>query len=409
MENEQLKKLDETVKSLLSQIDEKVAAGESRQAETVKSLETKIDEALDAMRAEVSKSLSAFSLPGSAEETHNGEKFSFSRMFYGVATGDWSQSPLEHEVSVQAREKAQKAMATSPDTAGGFLIPTEVLLDQVIPLLYSSSVAMTLGARDLGGLRAIPTTIPRVSGGTTAYWVGEGSTITASDMTLANISLSPKILATLTAFSDLLGSVGVPSIDQMIREDMAMQAALKLDLAALKGTGSGGEPTGILNTTGIGTSAVTTSFGGDTYDELLAMRSTVRGNNALTGSLGWVFANADFLALEQTSDKTLSVQSVDTGVTNVQPLQRRTLLETRGNDDYVLGARAMVSTQLTSGGTPMEVIFGNWQDLVVASWGGMRVDTTNAVGFTTGQNHIRTMQYVDIGVRHAASFVTDDA
>lgn len=398
MENTELKKLDETVKSLLAQIDEKVAAGESRQAETIKTLETKIDEALDAMRAEVSKSLSAFSLPGSAEETHDGEKFSFSRMFYGVATGDWSQSGLEHEISKAAREKAQKAMATSPDTAGGFLIPTEVLLDQVIPLLYSNSVTMTLGARDLGGLRAIPTTIPRVSGGTTAYWVGEGSTITASDMTLANISLSPKILATLTAFSDLLGSVGVPSIDQMIREDMAMQAALKLDLAALKGTGSGGEPTGVMNTSGIGTSALDLSTSGAAYDDLLAMRSNVRGNNALTGSLGWAFANADFLLLEQYKDATAG------STANVQPTQRRTLLETRGNDDYVLGSRAMVSTQLTGGASPLEAIFGNWADLVVASWGGMRVDTTNAVGFTTGQNHIRTMQYVDIGVRHAESF-----
>lgn len=398
MDEELMKRLDAQVKDLLAQIKREVDGGEQRAGERIKSLEAKVDDALDKMRAEVAKALSVFSVPGSDTATHKGEKFSFSRMFAGVMTGDWSQSGLEQEICKAAREKAMKTMQTSPDTAGGFLIPTEVLTDQLIPLLYANSVVKTLGARDLSGLRAIPTTIPRISGGTTAYWVGEGSAITPSDLTLANISLSPKILATLTPFTDLLGSIGVPTIDQMIKEDMAMQAALKLDLAALKGTGVGGQPTGIFNTSGVNTSTLTLAAGA-AYDQLMTMRSKVRGQNALTGSLGWVFPNGDFLTLETYKDFDTAAAGAVT-----QPTERRKLLEVRGNDDYVLGHRSMVSTQLSDAASPREVVFGNFADLVIAMWGGMKVDTTNAVGFTSGVNHIRTMQYADIGVRQAKSF-----
>jgi HK97 family phage major capsid protein len=171
---------------------------------------------------------------------------------------------------------------------------------------------------------------------------------------------------------------------------MILSFAEALDLAALNGSGASGQPIGVFGTTGVGTSTLTDPT---TYNELLAFISTVRGNNGLKGSLGWAVSNADMIEIEQMID-------TDSGGTNTrsQVHERRRLLSETG--DRMLGYPVKVSTQLTDG----KVAFGNWNDLVIAQWGGMALATTNAVGFLTGQAHVRMISLFDIGIRQPKSF-----
>jgi HK97 family phage major capsid protein len=85
---------------------------------------------------------------------------------------------------------------------------------------------------------------------------------------------------------------------------------------------------------------------------------------------------------------------------NIQPMGTRALLTGTASDRRLLEYPVKVSTQLSDG----DVYFGNWADVIVAQWGGLRLDMTNAVGFTTAQNHIRALTYVDSGLRHPQSF-----
>ena len=49
----------------------------------------------------------------------------------------------------------------------------------------------------------------------------------------------------------LLTMEGQPNMEQMIRNDLLASTADKMELFTIKGSGSGAQPTGILNTSGI--------------------------------------------------------------------------------------------------------------------------------------------------------------
>jgi len=370
---------------LLEDVQTAIKAGVAPTDERLKSLEAQFNDELKLLRAEWSKYMSAMSLPGSAEEQHKGKAFKWSKLYRGVATGDWRGADLEKEIVDQTTEQV-RAMATTPDSAGGFVVPIEIMQDQIIPLIRAESIVMDLGARLLSGLQASPVRIPRVSGGTTAYWVTENASITTSDMTLEQLQLTPHILATLTPFSELLGEVG-EGVEAMIREDQALSMAVKLDAAALKGTGASGEPIGVLNMTGVPTATWASPL---IYNNLIGIVQTLRGNNTLRGDkVGWALANGDLTEI---------LQMADTAGT-IQPTSRRMVSE--GPNDRIMGYPWKVSTELST----EEWIFGNWNDLIVGQWGGAMVATTNALGFASMQNHIRTAIKVDTGVRHVNSFV----
>ena len=101
--------------------------------------------------------------------------------------------------------------------------------------------------------------IPKQTGGATAYWPGENAAITGSDLTLDQLSLSPKAVGCLVKLSNRLIQLSNPSAEVMVRRDIATALALAIDLKALRGDGTSNTPTGIANTSGINTVAIGTS------------------------------------------------------------------------------------------------------------------------------------------------------
>lgn len=371
--------------ALVGDLEKKIAAeiakGDARDAAAIESLNKRVSEEIVDMRKMLEKLTSTFRLPGSDDaKGRDGKKFNFQKAYQGVATNDWRNA--QHEKAI-FDEMQQKAMATSPDSAGGFIVPDEVLSDQIIPFLRAESIALQLGARLLDGLTRIPTFIPRVSGGTTGFWVAESAAITPSDLTLQQLTLTPHILATMTIVSDLLLMTSTPAVDQLLREDMASELAVKLDLGVLVGGGAG-QPTGLFTAASIPTVSVADPA---TFNELVNVVQTVRGNNGLKGKLGWALSNADLTEIWQIVD-----------ASTTQPLQRRVLAD--GPATTLLGYPYRVSTQLTDG----QIAFGNFSDLIIAQWGTMMIASTNALGFATMQNHIRASMYLDAGVRNVKSF-----
>lgn len=375
------------LKALMDEVSSQLDKRDSALSKTIETQVKSIEASVAKMQAEWLARAASFSLPGSNDATHKGEKYSFRKACLALITNRPNLAPLEYEMSEQVRTKA---MSFGIDTAGGFLVPSEVMTGEIIPKLYAESVAKQLGAREWTGLTRAPLYVPRIAGGVTAQWLGEGATGTASDLRIEQMKLEPHKLMALTAMSEELLTLDNSSVEASIREDMTLAFAEKLDLAALKGTGASGEPIGVRTATGIGTSTLTDPT---TYNELLAFISTVRGNNGLRGSLGWALSNADMLEIEQMVD----ASSGGTNTTN-QTLERRRLLSEDGT--RMLGYPHKVSTQLADG----DVIFGNWNDLVIAQWGGMQLAFTNAVGFTSGQAHIRMISMFDIGIRNPKSF-----
>lgn len=398
--------LEETKTAFADLLDK----GLAKHSEKLDAQSKHLKEANDAQLAEFKTTLAqiqemsrTFSVPGSEEAKHKGQKYSFAKAMASVALRDPSVAPMEHAMSEEVKKRGGghftlgKAMSFGVDTAGGFLVPNEVALNELIPLLYAESVVAEMGARKLSGLTKSPFQIPRVSGGTTAFFLGEGATITASDMATQMLDLNPHGIAAVTVLSDLLQVLDSPDVENMVRADMGTQLALAEDLKALTGTGASSTPVGVLNANGVQTATLSDP---GTYNQFRSFVSKVRGANALKGKPGWIVSNDDMLEIETIKDLTQAPATPGNGDVNVQPLGSRSLLTGEWPNYRMLGFPLKVSTQLVDG----QVFFGNWDDLMLAQWGGMRFDMTNALGLLTGQTHIRVLTYVDVGVRHGASF-----
>lgn len=263
----------------------------------------------------------------------------------------------------------------------GFVIPTAALRASsgqnattnadggyakvTMPLRYVDSlkerlVISSLGATILGDLVG---TVPLVSAGKlTASWLAEGAQATTSKATFASATMTPHRNAVVAAFSkDLLRQTSL-DVENMLRERILDAHAELLETAAIAGTGSNNQPTGILNTTGIGSVAMGTNGGAITWAKVVDLETAVRAKNGLRGSLGYLTNAKVWGAMKQTQ------------VANGFP---RFILD--GDYSMLNGHRVewsnLVPSNLTKGtGTGLSpMIFGNWEDLYIGQWGGIDI------------------------------------
>ena len=327
------------------------------------------------------------------------QQFSFLKAIRAIKWGDWTDAGLEKEVFEQTRKRA---MSQGTDTAGGYLVPTQHIAE-LIEQLYDRAVCIALGATVLDGLTGSPVEIPKQTAGATAYWPGENAAITASDLTLDQLSLTPKVVGCLVKLSNRLIQLSNPSAEAMVRRDIATALALAIDLKALRGDGTSNTPTGIANTSGINTVAIGTSGGVFDFDIASQMIDELDMDNALKGKLGFAFHSK--VKGKMKRERIPQFSGDGKGGYVMLPMTDPVLKERLG---YSFETSNQIPTNLTKGsGTSLsEVYFGNWEELLIGQWGAMQImasqETSDA--FEKNQTWVRILQDVDIGVRHAQSF-----
>ena len=288
-------------------------------------------------------------------------------------------------------------------TAQGILLPAEVMRNwkrdlnstddaalftddfrggDFIDALRNASSVMQAGARMLTGLSG-DVKIPKKTAAASAGWVTEGNAVSESEMTVGSVSLTPK---TVGAFSDVTRQLLIQSsldIEALIRDDLAQSIALALDLAALSGSGSSGQPTGIKNTSGINT----VDFGTapdliPTFAQVVEMETKVREDNAL-GNGGAYIANATMYG---------ALKSVEKASNTAQ-----FVVEQGGTMN---GYRTVVSNQVASG----DLYFGDFSQLLVGFFGGLDIVVDPYTASTSGTVRVVALQSMDAAVRHATAF-----
>jgi HK97 family phage major capsid protein len=269
--------------------------------------------------------------------------------------------------------------------AGGYTVATDLMADSFIEMLRNRSVVQRAGATVMNGLVG-NVAMPKQSAGATAYWVAESGAPTESQQTLAQVTMSPKTVGAYTDFSRKLMLQSSIDIESFVRRDLATVIALAIDAAALYGTGSNNQPTGVKNTSGVNTKdfAATTP----TFAELVAMESELAADNADIGTMSYLFNPAQRGAL-----KTTEKSSTSTGQFVWEP----------GNT--VNGYRTEVSNQVTAG----DVFFGNFADLLIGFWSGLDLTVDPYSNSTSGTVRVVALQDVDIALRNAVSFCYGDA
>lgn len=339
------------------------------------------------------------SLPGVNEGK---EKFSFLKAIYAIKTGNWNNAGFEKEVfeNVEKRDLSQ-----GTNTAGGFVVPTEYVAE-LIELLRSESVVMQLGATVLDNLTGAPVELPKQTGGATANFIDENAVITPSDQTFGQLLLNPKQCAALTKISNRLLKLSNPSVEAMVRRDIAQAIALRIDIAALRGDGVGSNPLGIANTPGIQTVVAGNPDGGPfTWAIAQEMEGALEDVNALRGKLGFAWHGKLKRKLKSEKVAQFAGQTDGADRVNLPILSDSKLKDIIG---YNFGTSSQIPTNLTKGAgvSLSEAYFANWQELLIGQWGGLEIMASAEAGdsFSKNQTWIRMIQEVDAGLRHPESF-----
>ena len=252
-----------------------------------------------------------------------------------------------------------------------------------IDVLRNQSSVMQAGARILNGLQS-DVKIPKKATASSAAWLAtEGANVAESEPTFSQISLSPKDLGAFTEVTRRMIQQSTLDIEALIRDDLAQSIATAMDLAALAGTGSSGQPTGIKTTSGINT----VSFGAavdliPTFAQVVQMETEVAADNALQGNLAYILPASMYGALKTVEKAANTAQFV---------------IEPGGTMN---GYKAIVSNQCTAG----DLYFGNFSDLLVGMWGGLDILVDPYTNSKSGTILIRAIQSMDVAVRHPVSF-----
>lgn len=300
--------------------------------------------------------------------------------------------------SSQATQAYFRDLTAGAPTGGGNLIATEVLGSSFIDLLRNAMILDRLGVtilNDLNGNIAIPSQ----TGAATSYWVAEGVAPTESQQTVGQVPLTPKTIGAFTDYTRRLLLQSSIAVELFVRMDLARVLALGVQDGAFNGTGSGNQPTGLFNISGIGSVAMGTNGGAPTYDMYVDLETAVGNANADVGNLAYVTNSK----VRGKSRKTQEFAS-----TNGKPVwtsgRERGIGDVLGYDAYVTNTVPSNLTKGSASGICSAVAFGNWSDFLVGFWGGVDIMLDPFALSTSGGKRVIALQDVDFNVRNVASF-----
>lgn len=274
------------------------------------------------------------------------------------------------------------------------LVPNVHRADLFIDRLRDALVIGRLGATVLNDLVGSPVDIPRQTGSSTAQWVAEDGSLTETDASFDDVNLTPKTVGAMTSYSRRTLLNTSPAIEQIVRSDLAAVIANAIDAKAIAGDGTSNTPTGILSTSGIGSVALGTNGGPPTWQSILDLIAELEIDNA---------AGRAFLTNPKAVKKmrgTVKVASTDSVMIQESPTELA---------GYPLASTNLVPSNLDKGTTEdvcSALIFGNFSDLILASWSGIDLlsNPFEATAYAKGRVLVRAMKDCDVAVRHAESF-----
>lgn len=303
------------------------------------------------------------------------------RTFEGIAVPD--------QVFLQDKRTLLAGSTAEP------LVPNVHRADLFIDRLRSNLATERLGATVLDGLVGT-VDIPRQTGSSVAQWVAEDGSLTETDAAFDDVTLSPKTVGAMTSYSRRTLLNASPSIEQIVRNDLAAIIARAIDNKAMIGDGTSNTPTGITHTSGV--TEITTG-GATSWEEVLDFIAQVEASDALQGSLGWAL-NAFAVKKLRATTKVASDGSAGF------------IMEAPGQ---LAGYVAAVTSALagdpgSSPAVPGTAIFGDWSSMLIGYWSGVDIllNPYETTAYAKGRVLVRAMRDVDVAVRHPESFAFAD-
>lgn len=267
-----------------------------------------------------------------------------------------------------------------------------------LDILREKLVVAGLGATVLTDLIGTFTAIS--SSSILAAWEGEADKDELKKADYTKLSMTPhRSAVTVAATKDLLRQTSFDVEADLLNKITSAHADL-LEKAAITGSGSDGEPTGILNTSGIGSVAMGTNGGAISWKSIVALETEVNSKNANRGKLAYL-TNAKV-------NGALKVTEMATGTA-------RFLLSNEAPNTlngYPFAWSNLVPSGLTKGTAASKcsaLIFGNFQDLYIGQWGGIDIVVDPYTGARNGEVYITLNAWNDVKIVEPKSFaaITD--
>lgn len=189
-----------------------------------------------------------------------------------------------------------------------------------------------------------------------------------------------------------------PDMEMLMRQDFLDSIAQGLDLAVIAGTGSGGQPTGLLNIAGIGSVVAGTNGAAPTWANIVDLEAALGNANADMGDMLYV-CNSKFRAYGK---KTLKV-SEDAGAGFIWD----SMTPDRPLNGYPVAVSNQVPSNLSKGnanGTLSALMFLNASEVILGMWrDGIDIYVDPMISRLRRNIAISVFVDADVALRHTAS------
>jgi HK97 family phage major capsid protein len=303
-----------------------------------------------------------------------------------VVMGLNRNDPLLRNAPLHSRTPGRRDLNVTAAAQGGDFVQTTIQTP-IIEILRNRMVTQRLGIQMLSGLQG-NIAIPRQTGAATAFTLAEQAALAKSTQIINQVTLSPKRVGAFNSYSKQLLLQSSVDVENFVRDDLMKVLAIKLDYLVLQGQG-GAQPLGVKNTTGI---AAITFGGAATWASILQFEQYLALANADIGRMSFVAdpnARARWKNIPKIAASTFPIFLWENGNWN-----------DGSNDGEVNSYRAACTNQIDNS----QVGFGNWEDDILAMWGGYDVVVDPYTGAGNATVNIFINAFVDNCVRHAASF-----
>jgi len=219
--------------------------------------------------------------------------------------------------------------------------------------------------------------------------------------------MTPHAVASRVILSNRLINLSSPAAEQITRAQIAKDLGIAIDAAIYAGTGASGQPTGIVQTSGINSLAWGGASGGvvtanTAYGKLIDMIQELSVDNVELANCSWAMHSSVFSGLSKMVDSA-SGFNMERRLFGAGPLN---------GSPTLLGYKYAITNQLTAldaaNDKSNSIIFGDFSQCYLGEWGTMVLRSSDVAGdsFAKMQTQILAAMEVDVGVAQPTAFCT---
>lgn len=364
---------------------------EAMRAEEVKALRSQV-ETLDKVIADLKKPSGEFVLPNDEEgKAVEDDPYAAGEhsVFLDIRMANKGDSAARERLTkgFQGLNPEGKAMTEGTPAQGGYLVRPQVER-QIVETRELDNVLRRLCSRLNVNTNSIQ--LDQITLSTTAGWVAElAQKPETTGLTLATVTASVFTAAGLATVSNQLLQDSDPAVDRLVTADLAKRLVALEEAAFINGSGTN-QPLGILNTPGIGATALTSTAIVDLLDAILdAIADVETDHGAPTAIL--MHPRTWTRILKSKDAQGAYLIAPEAGVQDPRTGFRGPVKTLWG---YPVITTNRMPTNLGTGTNESRVIVGDFREALILDRQGITVDESIHVHFTTNQTVFRAEQRV---------------